>query len=166
MSRKRIEMIKEIFNESSIIIYKAIEDISEEQIHWKPAGESRSIFEISAHLIRVNIYFLKRLGYDVKVQAPKNSSVSDLNIALRSINTFIIEILNTTMDDSELLRKSTAVDAQNTENLNQLIPHFSQHYLYHYSQIVYLRRAQDRQWKSPVEDWERITYLIGSYLNP
>lgn len=166
MSRKRIEMIKEIFNECAILINKTIGDIPEDQINWKSAEESRSIFEITAHLIRVNIYFLKRLSYDVNIQAPKNNSVSDLRTAFKNINDYVVEILDKLKDDSGLLVKSIVPDAKDTETLGQLIPHFSQHYLYHYSQMVYLRRAQDRQWKSPVEEWERVTYLIGSYLKP
>lgn len=166
MTRKRIEMIKDIFNKCSELVNKSIEGIPETQINWKPAGESRSIFEITAHLIRVNIYFLKRLGYEVSIHAPANNSINELNISLRNINSRIIEILDSTKDDSNLLIKSKVPDAKDTENLNQLIPHLAQHYLYHYSQMVYLRRAQDRQWKSPVEEWERVTYLIGNYLNP
>lgn len=166
MPKQKIEMIKEIFSECSQLIYETLNEIPEEQINWKPAAESRSIYEITAHLIRVNIFFLQRLNYEVKVQAPKTNSTDDLNTALFNINSLIFEILNYLKDDSELLVKSTASDAKETENLNQLIPHLSQHYLYHYSQMVYLRRAQDRQWKSPVVDWERVTYLIGDYLNP
>lgn len=166
MARKRIEMIKEIFNECSGLVYKSLEEIPEEQINWRPAPESRSIFEITAHLIRVNIYFMKRLGYEITIQAPKNNSIDDLNISFKAINLKIIEILDSLQDDSDLRIKSIVPDAKDIENLNQLIPHLSQHYLYHYSQMVYLRRAQNRQWISPVEEWERITYLIGNYLNP
>jgi uncharacterized damage-inducible protein DinB len=165
MSRARINMIKEINNECSGVVIKSLENISEEQINWKPAKESRSIYEIAAHLVRVNIYFLRRLGYEIITVAPKNSSISELTSALTGIKSEINNILDHLTDDEGLKRNSVLKDAKKTENLAQLIPHFSQHYLYHYAQMVYLRRAQDRGWDSPVEEWEKITYLIGSYLN-
>ncbi len=45
-----------------------------------------------------------------------------------------------------------------------VVVHIAQHYLYHLAQIIYLRRAQDRAWSSPMKQWEAATHLIGEYV--
>lgn len=166
MFRERITMVSEIFRAASEVVYKAIDGATKEELTWKPAPESRPIAEITAHIIRVDLHFLKKMGYVPPLEAPKTDNENELKTAVERTESFVLEILNGLSEDSELLKPRPSEVAQEHESLDHILPHLSQHHLYHLAQIIYLRRALDRKWKSPVDDWEKTTYIIGSYLNP
>lgn len=166
MFRERITMISEIFRASSEVVYKAVDGATKEELTWKPAPESRPIAEITAHIIRVDLHFLKKMGFTPPFEAPKTDSENELKTAVERTESYVLDILNGLGEDSELLKPRPSEIAPEHESLDHILPHLSQHHLYHLSQIIYLRRALNRKWKSPVEDWEKTTYIIGSYLNP
>ncbi|MCU7525297.1 MAG: DinB family protein [Ignavibacteria bacterium] len=166
MFRERITMISEIFRASSQVVYKAVDGATKEELTWKPAPESRPIAEIAAHIIRVDLHFLKKMGYVPAFEAPKTGDEHALKSAVKKTEEYVLEILNGLSEDSELMKPRPSEIAPEHESLDHILPHLSQHHLYHLAQIIYLRRALDRKWKSPVEDWEKTTYIIGSYLHP
>lgn len=166
MFRERITMVEEIYRACSEIISRAIDGAAREEMNWKPAPESRPIAEIMAHIIRVDHHFLKRMGYEVPFEAPKTDSPEELKTAIKKTEDYVLDILKGLSEDAELMKPRPSEIAPEHESLDHILPHLSQHHLYHLSQIIYLRRAQDRKWKSPVDEWEKITYLIGSYLHP
>lgn len=166
MFRERITMVEEIFRACSEVLVKALDGATREQLAWKPAPESRSAAEIAAHIVRVDHSFLKRMGYEVPFEAPKTEDPHELIAAVKNTGDYVIDIIKGLNEDADLMKERPSDEAKEHESLDHILPHLSQHHLYHLSQIIYLRRAQDRRWKSPVEDWEKITYLIGSYMNP
>ncbi|HEX2865828.1 MAG TPA: DinB family protein [Ignavibacteriales bacterium] len=166
MFRERITMVSEIFRASSEAVYKAIDGATKEELTWKPAPESRPIAEITAHIVRVDFFYLKKMGYTPPFETPKTDSESELKAAVKKTEDYILNILNELGEDSELLKPRPSEVAPEHESLDHILPHLSQHHLYHLAQIIYLRRAQNRNWNSPVEDWEKTTYIIGSYLHP
>lgn len=166
MFRERITMISEIYRACTEPVYKAIDRAAKEVLTWKPAAESRPIAEIAAHIIRIDLHFIKKMGYTPTIEAPKTDSGNELKVAVERLESYVLDILNGLSEDSELLKPRPSEIAPEHESLDHILPHLSQHHLYHLAQIIYLRRALDRKWKSPVEDWEKATYIIGSYLNP
>ncbi|MGE5429986.1 MAG: DinB family protein [Syntrophomonadaceae bacterium] len=166
MFRERITMITEIFRASLEVVYKAVDGATKEELTWKPAPESRPIAEITAHIIRVDLHFLKKMGYVPGFEASKTDNEHDLKSAVRKTEEYVLNILNGLSEDAELLKPRPSEIAPEHESLDHILPHLSQHHLYHLAQIIYLRRAQDRKWKSPADDWEKTTYIIGSYLHP
>jgi hypothetical protein len=42
--------------------------------------------------------------------------------------------------------------------------HIIQHHLYHYAQITYLRRVNDREWKTPEKKWEAVVDEIAGLI--
>jgi len=159
-------MVSEIFRACSEVVYRAVDGATKEELLWKPALESRPAAEITAHIIRVDLYFLKMMGYTPHFEAPKTDSEHELKDAVKRAETYVLDILNGLSEDAELLKPRPSEIAKEHESLDHILPHLSQHHLYHLSQIIYLRRAQDRKWKSPADDWEKATFLIGKYLNP
>ena len=164
MFRRNIEMILQIHQACRKPLYSLIEKITPEQLAWRPATESRNISEIIRHLVRVDMWFLKRLGYEPQTDDLKNPSAQDLIAMLESSHHQIDEVIDHCKDDKDLLRKSSVPDAKDDENLAGVVKHISQHYLYHTAQMIYLRRAQDRHWKSPIDEWEFATHVISDFL--
>ena len=139
-----------------------LDGISEEDLRWAPAPESRSIGEMTRHIIRVDGGFLKRLGVETQVPDPGDVSADDLLAALRTIHMETHAILDLCDDDSSLDR---ALDGgEEHETPGGIILHMAQHYLYHLAQMIYLRRARDRSWESPMKEWEHATHVIARHL--
>ena len=166
MATERIKMILEIHLASTLPLYKVLDSITDEQLNWKPASESRSIKEITLHLIRVDNYFLKRLRREIEVKVNNNLSFPELLNELKKIHQQIVKTVSNCKNDAELFNQSAIADSTNSDTINNHILHSCQHNLYHLSQMIYLRRALDRQWESPVKEWDKATRIIADYLAP
>ena len=166
MSRNKIEMILNIHEACTEPLYKILDGITEKQLNWKPASESRTVNEIMEHLIRVDNKFLSRLGQETKTEAPINGSAQETLNALKNVHKQLHALVQVLSDDSLLFKKSPAKDAKDNDTINELVLHSCQHNLYHLSQVIYLRRALDRSWQSPIMDWEKATRIIANYLSP
>lgn len=166
MPRDRINMILEIHSACTNPLYAVLDGITEDQLNWKPAPDSRSINQIMCHLIRVDNYFLKRLNQPEKFNDPSDGSPGDILEALKNVHSQIREFLQNCNDDSGLFRKSEIENAKEEDTINEHILHSCQHNLYHLSQMVYLRRAMDRNWNSPLDEWDKATRIIASFLAP
>jgi uncharacterized damage-inducible protein DinB len=164
MPRRNIEMIAQIHQACRKPLYSALDRISDEQLQWRPGPESRSIGEIMRHLVRVDMWFLNRLGYEPQASDAKKPSLQDLLSMLQASHHQIDEILDNCKEDKDLLRKSASPDAREDEDLAGVVKHISQHYLYHLAQMIYIRRAQDREWESPIKEWEYATHVIADFL--
>lgn len=166
MSRNKIEMILKIHKACTEPLYMVLEGITDKQLNWKPASESRSINEIIGHLIRVDNSFLKKLGQETKTDSPSNGTSAETLKAIKSVHKQLNELVEELGDDSFLFRKSPVKDAKDTDTINEHVLHSCQHNLYHLSQVIYLRRALDRSWQSPIMDWDKATRIIAGYLSP
>lgn len=164
MSRQKIEMTLEVFDSSRKPLFAVLENISAEQLSWKPAPESRSIGEICRHLVRVDAWFLKRLGVTPVVGDVKSGTREELVENMKRIQRQVKEVVAACAGDEELHVERTSLDGKDKEKLGVAVIHMAQHYLYHLAQIIYLRRAQDRNWPSPHNDWDAATHVIGDYL--
>ena len=54
-------------------------------------------------------------------------------------------------------------DGHDNDTINKYIFHSCHHSLYHLAQVIYLRRVLDRNWKSPIDDWDKVTWIIANY---
>jgi uncharacterized damage-inducible protein DinB len=141
-----------------------LDGISAEQLNWKPAPESRSIGEICRHLLRVDAWYLKRLGVEPAVSDAKPASREELVTNMQKIQQQIAGVVEMCVSDDDLLIERKSLDGKDKEKLGVAVIHMAQHYLYHLAQIIYFRRAQDRNWPSPQKAWEEATHVIGDYL--
>ena len=164
MSQSKIAVTLNVLASSAKPLFAVLDGISAEQLDWKPAPESRSIGDICRHLIRVDAWYLKRLGLPPVAGEAKPSTGKDIAENMRQIQRQIAEVVAACARDEDLLRERTSLDGKDKEKLGVAVLHLAQHYLYHLAQIIYLRRAQDRNWPSPHEDWDRATHVIGDYL--
>lgn len=164
MSRRKIAMTLEVFESSRKPLFAVLENISAEQLQWKPAPESRSIGEIMRHLIRVDAWFLKRLGVTPVVSDAKSGTREEYVEAMQKIQTQLKEVVAACVNDEELHLERTSLDGKDKEKLGVAVIHIAQHYLYHLAQMIYLRRGQDRAWPSPHNEWDAATHVIGDYL--
>lgn len=158
------KMLLDIHRASRVPLFSVLDNIPHDQLHWKPAPESRSIGEILRHLIRVDTWFLARLGYEPAVRDKKDSDAGDILQMLKTTFQQIDTILESCKDEKELLKKVESKDNVRYNSLAAMIMHVAQHYSYHLAQIVYLRRAQDRNWEAPLKAWENSTDVIAQYL--
>ena len=166
MATERIKMILDIHQSTINPIYKALDGITDEQLNWRPVSESRSVKEITLHLIRVDNYFLKRLGKEIEIIANKELSLTEVLTELKKVHQQIRNTISDCNDDAAVFLKSSISDANDNDNINNHILHSCQHNLYHLSQMIYLRRALDRKWDSLVKDWDTATRIIADYLSP
>lgn len=164
MSRQKIAVVLEVFESSRKPLFAVLENIPAEQLGWKPAAESRSIGEITRHLIRVDAWFLKRLGITPVVSDAKSGTREEYVENMQKIQQQIKEIVAACASDEELHVERVSLDGKDKEKLGVAVIHIAQHYLYHLAQIIYLRRAQDREWPSPHNGWDAATHVIGDYL--
>lgn len=164
MSRARIQMTLEVFESSCKPLFAVLENIPVEQLNWKAGPESRSIGEICRHLVRVDAWFLKRLGITPVVSDAKSGTREELAENMQRIQQQVKEVVTACASDEELHLERTSLDGKDKEKLGVAVIHMAQHYLYHLAQIIYLRRAQDREWPSPHNNWDAATHVIGDYL--
>jgi len=164
MNRQKIFMTLHIFEASRKPLFAVLDGISAEQLNWKPAPESRSIGEICRHLLRVDAWYLKRLGVEPAVSDAKSDSRDDLVANMQKIQQQIAGVVEMCASDDDLLVERKSLDSKEKEKLGVAVIHIAQHYLYHLAQIIYFRRAQDRNWQAPQKAWEEATYVIGDYL--
>ena len=161
---RNLKMLLDIHKACREPLFAVLANLSYEQLYWKPAPESRSIGEILRHLIRVDMWFLARLGYDPAVRDKKDAKTNEIIQMLQSTFEQIDSILHSCKDEKELLKKVESNDNIRYNSLSAMIMHVSQHYTYHLAQAVYLRRAQDRNWEAPLKGWENATDSIAQYL--
>lgn len=164
MSFSKKDMILAVLASSAKPLAAVVEGISPEQLHWKPAPESRSIGEICRHLIRVDAWYLKRLGVTPAVSDAKSGTREELAANMQLLQRQIREEVVACAQEEELFRERVSLDGKEREKLGVAALHIAQHYLYHLAQMIYLRRAQDRAWASPHEDWDKATHVIGDHL--
>ncbi len=164
MNRTRIQMTLEVLESSRKPLFAVLENIPAEQLQWKPAPESRSIGEMARHLIRVDAWFLKRLGVTPVVSDAKSGTREEFVENMQKIQQQIKEVVAACASDEELHLERTSLDGKDKEKLGVAAIHIAQHYLYHLAQMIYLRRAQDRNWPSPHNEWDAATHVIGDYL--
>lgn len=160
----KIEKLRQVHRAARAGLIKVLEGITEEQLYWQPAAESRSIGDMMRHLIRVDMWFYKRHDITPNVDDIKRPSVEQIrNMLQQSLNQYE-KILDGLPSDSSLERRTTATDKVPYKSLSAVMAHIPQHYLYHLSQMIYLRRAQDRTWESPLQEWETSTDVIAQYM--
>ena len=164
MSNNKRTMVLAVLASSAKPLFAVLDGISAEQLNWKPAAESRSIGDICRHLIRVDAWYLKRLGVPPIVGNAKPATSEEIAESMLQIQLQLKEVASACGHDDELFVLRAPLDGNEGEKLGVAVLHIAQHYLYHLAQIIYLRRAQDRQWASPHEDWDRATHVIGDYL--
>lgn len=139
----------------------AIDGASETQLNWKPAAESRSIAEICRHLIRVEGWFLQQMDFTPVASDPETHALRQIQDALHALQNQLRAIVQQLEDDQQLQLLRKAENAEKALSLDHVIKHISQHRLYHVSQIIYLRRAQDRSWSPPLQKWETTVNTIS-----
>ncbi len=153
----------EIHRASRVSLMDILNGISPESFSWKPAPDSRSIGEIMHHLLRVDIWFLKRLGVSPDIEVKKDADADEIKILFEKL-WVQIESLLTSYSDDEFFKEVPVTDKIPYKSPATVFAHIPQHYLYHISQMVYLRRAQDRNWKAPLGSWEHATDVIAENI--
>jgi uncharacterized damage-inducible protein DinB len=164
MNRQKIFMTLHVFEACRKPLFAALDGISAEQLNWKPGPESRSIGEICRHLLRVDAWYLKRLGVESVVGDAKAADRDELVTNMQKIQQQIAGAVERCTSDDDLIIERKSLDGKDKEKLGVAVIHIAQHYLYHLAQIIYFRRAQDRNWQAPTKAWEEATHVIGDYL--
>jgi uncharacterized damage-inducible protein DinB len=164
MNRQKVFVTLEIFEACRKPLHAVLDGISPEQLNWKAANESRSIGEICRHLIRVDAWYMKRLGIEPLISDAKSGTREELAANMQKIQQQIAGVVEMCNNDEDLLAERKSLDGKDKEKLGVAVIHIAQHYLYHLAQLIYLRRTQDRNWPSPQKAWEDATYVIGDYL--
>ena len=149
----------DFFEKSAQLVCGAVEGISEEQFRWQPAADSRSICGILRHLIRVDLWFMGEFGHVVTFSDPGERAADQVLGAFREGNREISAIISSA--DTALGRKLDG-HPKIKHSFAEIVLHICHHYLYHYSQMVYLRRAGDRAWVANLKEWEALTYQMGA----
>jgi uncharacterized damage-inducible protein DinB len=157
------EGISKIYIECVDLNIKVLESIPPDQLIWKPGADSRSIAEIGRHLIRVDNMLLAKI--DIKpVIEDTFSNESELIINAFNIQKdYITGIVNSSPDDEEFNKVIKKVEG-NDISLKSTMIHIIHHHLYHYAQITYLRRVNDRNWKTPEKKWEKTVDHISDLI--
>ena len=102
---------------------------------------------------------MAQFGYDVGIEDPGDVSERGIVRIVREMHEKIKKIVS---DPEVDLAQTLSGHKQIRHTFGEVVLHICHHYLYHYAQIVYLRRAKDRGWTSNLKDWEDVTYLMGS----
>lgn len=163
MELKYREKVLLIYEDCCTPLYKVLDGIDDLILNYKPEKDSRSIGEMILHLMRVDVWMLKRYGYELQTEVPKTVYKNLILKTLKSIHLEIENIINKTSDEE--FNKSAQIESPKpTDTFINAILHLAQHYLYHLSQMIYLRRAKERNWESPINDWDKATYTISKFI--
>lgn len=163
MNRTNIDIALNIYDLCFQPVLAAIAGIAPEDFIWKPAPESRSISEICRHLVRVEGWFLVEIGIEPHTGDPGCDETHEVEQALKSSHEQVAALVRGLEDDAALRKKMKARSSDRTYSFDYIVKHISQHYLYHASQIIYLRRAQDRDWQPPLKQWETAVDTISEH---
>lgn len=157
-----ISVIQTILSSCAEPIAATLDGLAEDRLQWKPAPDSRSISGIVRHVIRVDNMFIRRLGGEPCVADPGDVNAAALAAALRDQQAQVAALLSA-LDESTLKSQAVA-DAEPHETYGGVLLHMAQHHLYHSAQIIYLRRALERDWNAPLAAWEHATHVIGDAI--
>ena len=159
-TRTRIDRTIEIFDAARKPLFMVLDGIARADLDWNPAPGVRGIGKICRHMYRVDIWFLKRLGIEPVMTRDAPDSADEIARRMRTIQEQIIAEVEGCESDAALVAERTSLDGATGGRLGHDVLHIAQHYLYHLAQITYLRRIRDREWKAPLDEWERATHLI------
>lgn len=163
MKSKNSDKVLSIYKDCSLPLYKILEGITDSVLNYKPEKDSRSIGEMMLHLMRVDVWMLKRYGFELKTKIPKTVGNNLILDTLKSIHMEIEKIIKE-CNDEEFNKPALIESPKPTDTLINGILHIAQHYLYHLSQMIYLRRAKERNWISPIDDWDKATHTISGFI--
>jgi uncharacterized damage-inducible protein DinB len=160
---RNIQITLTIYQRCCDVILSAIDGIRDEHLRWQPAPDSRSIAEICRHLLRVDGWYLQQMGIAPLFKDPESNALPAIQSAMKSAHQQIRQIVQSLKADGELLQIRKAPAAQKEFTFEYAVKHIAQHYLYHAAQIIYLRRAQDRNWPAPLTEWETAADAISKF---
>ena len=160
-SRTRIAHTIEIFEAARKLLFTVLDGIAQADLDWNPAPGSRGIGKICRHMYRVDIWFLKRLGIEPVITHDAPGTADEIAGRMRTIQEQIIAEVERCGSDEDLMAERTSLDGETGARLGVDVIHMAQHYLYHLAQMTYLRRIRDREWKAPLDEWDRATHAIG-----
>ena len=156
----RIARTIEIFDAARKPLFMVLDGIARADLDWNPAPGVRGIGKICRHVYRVDIWFLRRLGIEPAIAHDAPGPAEEIAERMRTIQDQIVAEVEACGDDDALMAERTSLDGATGGRLGPDVLHIAQHYLYHLAQITYLRRIRDREWKAPLDEWERATHLI------
>ncbi len=163
-SRTRINRTIEIFEAARRPLFMVLDGIARDDLDWNPAPGSRGVGKICRHMYRVDIWFLKRLGIEPVVTHDAPGAADEIAGRMRRIQEQVIAEVDGCADDAELMAERTSLDGKTGARMGVDVIHMAQHYLYHLAQMTYLRRIRDREWKAPLDAWDRATHVIGDMI--
>ena len=105
------------------------------------------------------------MGFEPEVDDPGEVDADAMLRALVAVHAQIRGLLEG-QEDADLARRYQGPDAKEHDTWGEVVVHMAQHYLYHLAQMIYARRALDREWASPMKLWEKATYLLSDELVP
>ena len=162
--RTRISRTVEIFDASRGALFAALDGLSQEDFDWDPAPGSRGIGRMCRHMYRVDVWFLKRLGIEPATGRDAPGPVGEIAGRMRAVQDQVVAEVEGCESDEDLMAERTSLDGETGARMGVDVVHMAQHYLYHLAQITYLRRMRDREWKAPLDEWERATHVIGDVV--
>lgn len=157
----RKELLLRTYRDATTFLGEILDGIPAEQLHWKPQPEARPISGMMRHLIRVDSLFLKILGLEPASADPGPDADAQTILAThRTLNGQFVAFIESQSDEDLL---GTIVQREgHDEPVLMLVHHIAQHYLYHGAQMLYLRRALDRNWTAPTHRWSETVDGISS----
>jgi len=141
------------------LIDTVLRDIDAGLFAWRPAPNSRSISEMLHHSIRVDNGFLQQFGLDSPGDDPgETSPQAALTEWVARRHALLALFSRPNLEWTRLLPDHKSV----RHGFAEVVLHMAHHYLYHYAQMVYLRRMYDRDWSPALHEWEAANYLAGA----
>ncbi|NIR49529.1 hypothetical protein GWO43_13595, partial [candidate division KSB1 bacterium] len=108
-------------------------------------------------------WLLKQIGVEPVVDDPCSDVLDEIEAAMTALQNQIRNLFDELKSDEELKTERRAPESEKPHSIAHIVKHISQHYLYHTSQIIYLRRAQDRNWEAPTKIWESAVNTISDF---
>ena len=155
--------LAELYLAAAKTIYPVLENLDDKVLDWKPEPESRSIAGIVRHLVRVDLWFMSQFGIEIDSGDPGEVDARSLYNALVRLHDEIVSAI--VSEGTNLAGMNVTGTEKISHSFAETIVHMSHHYLYHLAQVIYLRRAKDRDWQAPLALWEAATYAQGSDLS-
>lgn len=160
----RVQAVLRAYRACAAVLDAALAGVSPEALAWSPAPESRGMGDICRHLIRVDGWLLRRCGIEPAAGDATTGAREEIAAGLGALRAQVEAAVAACADDAELLAPRPAFDGGGEHRLGPVVLHMAQHYLYHSAQLVYLRRARDRGWAAPLEEWEKATHVLADLV--
>ncbi|MFX0206430.1 MAG: DinB family protein [Candidatus Hodarchaeota archaeon] len=165
--------LKQIFTYTKLYIFRVIEDLSPEDLTWRPEGtKARTIISYVNHLMNTEIYWLKALDPASYNYVGRNNSLDEVISLFKEVEKHYLRLIDVaTLDDLQIRRTIYEEEGGQIKSVRQkgtlawTILRLALHSLGHISHINHIRYSLGKPPREGSDYWWTYTEALINLFN-